>query len=306
MEQQTIEQSAAESSSTRNVETNSDDPLSDDTIVQGRAKRYRRESVWMVDYEKGDGLSDNENNAMIVTDDDPVTYEEAVKRWTWRDAMKKEMEAIEKNKTWELTDLPKGVKPIGVKWIYKTKLKENREIDKFKARLVAKGYAQQYGVDYIEVFAPVAKMDTIRILVSISTQDSWNIYQLDVKSAFLHGELKEEVYVQQPIGFVKIDAEEEVYKLRKALYGLKQAPRAWYNKIETYFLRNDFERCFCEHTLFTKSKGGKILIVSLYVNDLIFIGNDKSMCDDFKITMMSEFDMSDLGRMRCFLGIEIL
>lgn len=107
---------------------------------------------------------------MMVTEDDPVTYEEAVKSKTWRDAMKKEMVAIEKNKTWELTNLPTGMKPIGVKWIYKTKLKENGEIDKFKARLVAKGYAQQYGVDYTEVFAPVAKMDTIRILVSISTQ----------------------------------------------------------------------------------------------------------------------------------------
>lgn len=98
----------------------------------------------MADYERGDDLSDN---AMMVTKDDPVTYEEAVKSKTWRDAMKKEMEAIEKNKTWELTNLRTGMKPIGVKWIYKTKLKENGEIDKFKARLVAKGYAQQYGVD---------------------------------------------------------------------------------------------------------------------------------------------------------------
>lgn len=129
----------------------------------------------MADYERGDDLSDN---AMMVTKDDPVTYEEAVKSKTWRDAMKKEMVAIEKNKTWELTNLPTGMKPIGVKWIYKTKLKENGEIDKFKARLVAKGYAQQYGVDYTEVFAPVAKMDTIRILVSISTQHGWSIYQL--------------------------------------------------------------------------------------------------------------------------------
>ena len=103
-----------------------------------------------------------------------------------------------------------------------------------------------------------------------------------MKSAFLHGEL------------------------RKALYVLKQEPRAWYNKIETYFLRNGFERCFCEHTLFTNSKGGKILIVSLYVDDLIYKGNDESMCNDFRSSMMLEFDMSNLGRMRYFLGIEIL
>ena len=127
-----------------------------------------------------------------------------------------------------------------------------------------------------------------------------------MKSAFLHGELKEEVYVQQPIGFMKLGEEEKVYRLRKALYELKQALRAWYNKIETYFLRNGFEIFFCEHTLFTKSKGGKILIVSLYVDDLIYTGNDESMCNDFTSSMMLEFDMSNLGRMRYFLGIEIL
>ena len=105
---------------------------------------------------------------------------------------------------------------------------------------------------------------------------------------------------------MKTVKEEKVYKLKKALYGLKQAPRAWYNKIETYFTNNGFERCFCEHTLFTKSKGGNNLIVSLYVDDLIYTGNDESMCDDFRSSMMTEFDMSDLGRMRYFLGLEIL
>jgi len=217
------------------------------------------------------------------------------------------MEAIEKNKIWELTDLPKGMKPIGVKWIFKTKLKENGEINKFKTRLVAKGYAQQYGMDYTKVFAPVTKHDTIWIILSTAAHHGWSIFQLDVKSAFLHGELNEEIYVQQPTGFMKIGEEEKVYKLRKALYGLIQAPRAWYNKIENYFLHNGFERCLWEHTLFTKSvEGGKLLIVSLYVDDLIYTGNDVSLCHSFKKSMMSEFDMTDLGRMRYFLGVEIL
>jgi len=128
-----------------------------------------------------------------------------------------------------------------------------------------------------------------------------------VKSAFLHGELKEDIYVQQPTGFVKKEEEDKVYKLKKALYGLKQAPRAWYNKIEAYFVGNGFDRCLCEHTLFTKSnEGGKILIVSLYVDDLIYTGNDWSMCDEFRRSMMSEFDMNDLERMRYFLGVEIM
>ena len=141
----------------------------------------------------------------------------------------------------------------------------------------------------------------------MAAQNNWDVFQLDVKSAFLHGELNEEIFVQQPLGYEKKGEEGKVYKLRKALYGLKQAPRAWYSKIEAYFVREGFERCLCEHTLFTKSKEvGKILIVSLYVDDLIYTGNDKSMFDDFKNSMMLEFDMTDLGRMRYFLGIEVI
>lgn len=127
-----------------------------------------------------------------------------------------------------------------------------------------------------------------------------------MKSAFLYGELKEDVYIQQPDGFIKKGEEGKVYKLKKALYGLKQAPREWYKKIEAYFLREGFVKCTSEHTLFTKSVEGKILIVSLYVDDLIFTGNNVNMCNEFKASMMSEFDMSDLGRMKHFLGIEVL
>jgi len=127
----------------------------------------------------------------------------------------------------------------------------------------------------------VARLDTIRTILVVAAQSNWKIFQLDVKSAFLHGELKENVYVQQPEGFIKKGEEEKVYKLKKALYGLKQAPRAWYSRIEGYFLDEEFERCPIEHTLFTKKKGGKILIVSLYVDDLIFTGNDRAMCDEF-------------------------
>ena len=121
-------------------------------------------------------------------------------------------------------------------------------MDKYKVRLVAKGYKQKYGIDYKEVFAPVARQDTIRLIISITTQKSWPIYQLDVKSAFLHGELQEEVYVEQPEGFVQKGKEEQVYKLKKALYGLKQAPRAWYSRIDSHFEKMGFTKCPYEHT----------------------------------------------------------
>lgn len=218
-----------------------------------------------------------------------------------------EIEAIKRNDTWELTELPEGGKKIGVKWVYKTKFNENGEVDKYKARLVVKGYSQQHGVDYTEVFAPVARMETIRLVVALAAQKGWAIYQLDVKSAFLYGELNEEVFVEQPLGYVKKGYEHKVYKLKKALYGLKQAPRAWYSRIEAYFLKEGFEKCDYEHTLFIKTgKEGKLLILSLYVDDLIFTGNDELMVSEFKSSMKHEFDMTDLGKMRYFLGLEIL
>jgi hypothetical protein len=135
--------------------------------------------------------------------------------------MDQEMQAIERNDTWELTVLPSGSKTIGVKWVFKTKVNENEEVDKYKARLVAKGYCQQYGIDYAEVFAPVARLDTIQIVISLAAQNSWVIYQLDVKSAFLHGEINEEVFVDQPPGYEQKGNESKVYRLKKALYGLK-------------------------------------------------------------------------------------
>ncbi|WKA06719.1 hypothetical protein VitviT2T_024607 [Vitis vinifera] len=166
---------------------------------------------------------------------------------------------------------------------------------------------QQHGVDYTEVFASVARMDTDRMIIALAAQRNWTIYQLDVKLAFLHGELSEEVFVEQPRGYEQKDNPHKVYKLKKALYGLKQAPRAWFSRIEAHFVNEGFERCHNEHTLFVKTiKGGKILILSLYVDDLIFTGNDESMFYEFKSSMMREFDMTDLGKIRYFLGFEVL
>jgi len=130
----------------------------------------------------------------------PFSFEEASKSNKWRDAMRVEIESIEKNKTWELTVLPNGMKLVGVKWIYKTKLNENGEIDKYKARLMVKGYAHQYGVDYTEVFA----LDKYKVRLALTVQHSWDVFQLDVKSAFLHGELNEEVFVKKPLGYEKV------------------------------------------------------------------------------------------------------
>ena len=284
--------------------------MHENTSVSATKGRNRRQPGWLQDYETETNLLDEEEEhslVLFVSAEDPVTFEEAHKDSKWREAMDVEMKAIEKNKTWELTTLPNGSKPIGVKWVFKTKLNEQGKVEKYKARLVAKGYSQRQGIDYKEVFAPVARWDTIRSILALAAHKNWYVFQLDVKSAFLHGELSEVIFVNQPQGYERQGEEHKVYKLRKALYGLKQAPRAWYSRIESYFLEEGFEKCFCEHTLFIKNGDqGKILIVSLYVDDLIFTRNDENMFQYFKQSMQKEFDMSDLGKMKFFLGIEVI
>lgn len=157
--------------------------------------RLRKTPTWMRDYESGEGLSEEEETTYMVTGDinDPLYFEDAVKEEKWKEAMDKEINSIEKNNTWSLTHLPKGAKRVGVKWIYKTKRDEHGDVIKHKARLVAKGYAQREGVDYTEVYAPVARLDTVRVIIALAASKKWNIYQLDVKSAFLHGNLNEKV-----------------------------------------------------------------------------------------------------------------
>ena len=155
---------------------------------------------------------------------------------------------------------------MGVKWVYKTKLNKDGGVDKYKARFIAKRYKQEFGVDYKEVFAPVAKLDIIRLVLSMAIEHSWSIHQLDVKSAFLHGELEEEVFVEQSPGDVKQGCDNQVCRLKKALYGLKQAPRAWYSRIDAYFIKGDFIKCSYVHNLYSRyGVDKKILIVCLYL-----------------------------------------
>ncbi|KAE8684274.1 hypothetical protein F3Y22_tig00111146pilonHSYRG00032 [Hibiscus syriacus] len=221
---------------------------------------------------------DNLTLFCLFADCEPVSFQEAVQEKKWRDAMDEEIKAIEKNDTWELTSLPKGHKAIGVKWVYKTKQNAKGEIERHKARLVAKGYSQKAGIDYDE---------------------------MDVKSVFLNGVLEEELYIQQPSGYEVKGHEDKVLKLKKALYGLKQAPRAWNSRIDKYFQENGFNKCPYEHALYIKIKDEDILIVCLYVDDLIFTGSNPSMFNEFKDVMMKEFEMTYMGLMAYYLGIEV-
>ncbi|CAL5390436.1 unnamed protein product [Camellia sinensis] len=220
--------------------------------------------------------------------------------------MVEELAAIEKNRTWEMMDLPEGKNATGLKWVFKTKFGADGSIQKHKARLVAKGYAQQHGIDFEETFSPVARFETVRIIFALAAQLQWPVYQLDVKSAFLNGDLQEEVYVTQPEGFMIEGKETKVYKLRKTLYGLKQAPRAWYSKIDGYFQQNGFLRSENEPTLYVKKEGkNDFIIICLYVDDIIYTSSSSSFVAEFKSRMMHEFEMSDMGLLHYFLGLEV-
>ncbi|GKC89065.1 retrovirus-related pol polyprotein from transposon TNT 1-94, partial [Tanacetum coccineum] len=185
------------------------------------------------------------------------------------------------------------------------KLDENGDVLKNKARLVAKGYRQEEGIDLEESFAPVARIEAIRIFITNAASKNMTIYQMDVKTAFLNGELKEEVYVSQPEGFVDPDHPTHVYRLKKALYGLKQAPRAWYDTLSRFLLDNKFSKGAVDPTLFTRKTGKHILLVQIYVDDIIFASTDPKVCDIFSNEMSSKFQMSMMGQMSFFLGLQV-
>ena len=160
-------------------------------------------------------------------------------------------------------------KAIGTKWVYKLKCKPDGSVQRHKARLVAKGYAQEKGIDFDETFAPTCCMTTIRSICALAANNGWYVHQLDIKTAFLNGDLHEEVYVMQPHAFVQKGQENKVCKLKKALYGLKQAPRAWYEKIHAYLIAHGFVNSPSESTLYIKCVGDVFLIIVLYVDDML-------------------------------------
>ncbi|GJX17842.1 putative ribonuclease H-like domain-containing protein [Tanacetum coccineum] len=197
------------------------------------------------------------------------------------------------------------VRAIGTKWVFKNKKDERGIVIKNKARLVAQGYTQEEGIDYDEVFAPVARIEAIRLFLAYASFKDFVVYQMDVKSAFLYGKIEEEVYVCQPPGFEDPDFPDRVYKVEKALYELHQAPRAWYETLSTYLLDNGFQRGKIDKTLFIRRDKGDILLVQVYVDDIIFGSTKKSLCTKFEKMMHKKFQMSSMGELTFFLGLQV-
>jgi len=188
----------------------------------------------------------------VIQEVEPTCFEQAVGNPKWDNAMDEEMAALDANATWELVTLPEDKKAIGCKWVYKVKHNADRSVSRYKARLVAKGYAQTYGIDYEEIYSLVAKMITIRAIIAMAVAQGWSLHQMDVKNVFLHGDLQEEMYMEQPPGYVDQTHPNLVCRLKKTLYGLKQAPRAWSDKIGEYLVTSGFQTSDVGFSLYVK------------------------------------------------------
>ncbi|GJR67942.1 putative ribonuclease H-like domain-containing protein [Tanacetum coccineum] len=226
----------------------------------------------------------------------PKKIFKALKDESWVDAMQEELLQFKIQEVWNLVDLPNGKKVIGTKWVYRNKKDEMGIVVRNKARLVVQGHRQEERIDYDEVFAPVARIEAIKIFLTFASYMGFIVYQMDVKSAFLYGKIDEEVYVSQPPCFVDPMHPKKVYKVVKALYGLHQAPRAWYATLSTFLVKNGYRRGAINKTLFIKRDKKDIMLVQVYVDDIIFGSTRKSWCDEFEALMKSKFQMKILKK----------
>ncbi|KAI3692795.1 hypothetical protein L6452_32618 [Arctium lappa] len=249
-------------------------------------------------------FTDHLEYALHVVQDEPFDYSEALPSShcdKWLGAMHEEMEALSKNNTWELCPLPKGNRAIGCKWVYKVK-----DDKRYKARLVAKGFAQRKGIEYDDIFAPVVRHTSIRVLLALVAILDLELEQLDVKTAFLHGDLEETIYMKQPEGFISDNKPDWVCKLKKSLYVLKQSPRQWYKKFDLFMLSLGFERSEKDACVYHRSSGGISIYLLLYVDDMLIACRDRSEINRLKDRLKLEFEMKDLGKAHVILGMEIV
>lgn len=235
----------------------------------------------------------------------PTCFSQANKDSKWGTAMAEEFTALQHNHTWTLVPPPPQCNPIGCKWVYRVKLRADGTLERYKARLVAKGFHQQEGIDFHETFSPVVKHVTIRTIISIAYSNGWPLRQLDVKNAFLHGNLIEDIYMVQPPGFIDRSRPDYVCHLHKSLYGLKQAPRAWYQRLSSFLISLGFHVSRADSSLFILHKDGYSMFLLVYVDDIILTGSHTAPLSTLITTLQQEFAITDLGDLHYFLGIEL-
>ena len=253
----------------------------------------------------------SESEYILLTEEgEPESFQEAVSHQdneNWLQAMHDEMDSLEKNHTYELVELPKGKKALKNKWVFKLKKDGSGKVVKYKARLVVKGFLQKKGVDFDEIFSPVVKMASIRIILGLVASLNLELEQMDVKIAFLHGDLHEEIYMEQPEGFKVSEKENLVCKLKKSLYGLKQAPRQWYKKFDSFMVSQGYKRTAADQCVYIQRfQDGNFVALLLYVDDMLIVGKDAMKISQLKKELSKSFDMKDLGPAQQILGMQII
>ncbi|CAM8896855.1 unnamed protein product [Rhodiola kirilowii] len=286
------------------ISSSSDPPLSDDLPIALR-KGTRTCTYPISSFVSYDRLSGSSRSFIASLASVPNSVSEALAHSGWRDAMVEEMNALDANGTWVLTDLPHGAHSIGCKWVFTVKVNPDGSVARLKARLVAKGYSQTYGIDYFDTFSPVAKLTSIKLLISLAASHHWPLHQLDIKNAFLHGDLQEPIYMEQPPGFVAQGESAKVCYLHKSLYGLKQSPRAWFSTFTSAVEKFGMEKSKSDHSVFYKQSGNGIILLVVYVDDIVITGNNSEGIDSLKGFLQTQFNTKDLGRLRYFLGVEV-
>ncbi|KAE8664189.1 Detected protein of unknown function [Hibiscus syriacus] len=245
---------------------------------------------------------------LLLTDNgEPECYDEAMQvedSVKWESSMKDEMDSLMSNQTWELGELPPGKKTLHNKWIYRIK-EEHDGRKRYKARLVVKGFQQKEGIDYNEIFSPVVKLSTIRLVLKIVAAENLHLEQLDVKTTFLHGDLEEEIYMRQPEGFIEARNKNLVCRLKKSLYGLKQTPRQWYKKFDSFMGSSGFTRCQANHCCYIKKFDNNFIILLLHVDDMLVAGSDMQEIINLKQKLSKQFAIKDLGAAKQILGMRI-
>ena len=278
-------------------ETHDENTEIDYNIVTQKSKRQRVAKSFGEDY------------IIYLVADDPTTIAEAYSSLDadlWKEAIQCEMNSIMSNGTWEVVNRPYGCKPVGCKWVFKKKLRPECTIVKYKAWLVAKGYTQKEGEDYFDTYSSVARLTTIHVLLSLAASHGLLVHQMDVKITFLNGELEEEIYMEQPNGFIAKGQEGKVCKLLKSLYGLKQAPKQWHEKFDKTlasagFIVNEANKC-----VYYRYGGGDTVILCLYVDDILISGNNFNVIKEVKDFLSNNFEMKYLGEAEVILNIKLL
>ena len=235
---------------------------------------------------------------------EPTTVNNALSSPDWLDAMKAEIKSLHTNDVWDLVELPKDRKAVGSKWVFKVKVGADGRVERYKARLVAQGCSQKYGIDYDEIFCPVVRSESIRTVIALAAQNDLKLHQMDITTAFLNGDLDEEVYMKQPDGFVKKGEEHLVCKLKRSIYGLKQSPRCWNQTLDTHLKKMGFVQSTSDPCIYTSSSE-ELLILGIYVDDIVIAGESEKKIAEVKSALAKRFQVKDMGELHYFLGVSV-